>query len=235
MKAIVLLSGGMDSGTLLAHAIDQDVEVVRCLAFTYGSKHNPYENRAAMALVDYYRRKLEFKHDEGFRFQLINLQDVMAGFKSNLLMEGGDIPEGHYEADSMSQTVVPGRNMIFATVAAGLAWSMGASEVYMGIHAGDHHIYPDCRPEFFHAMNTAVTLGTDGHVELAAPFLHGNKTSIIKRGLELEVPYVLTRTCYKNQPVACGKCGSCQERLEAFANNGVEDLIEYESRELLPK
>jgi len=147
------------------------------------------------------------------------------------LLTGGDIPEGHYEDESMSRTVVPGRNIIFASILTGVAWSLGAEEVWLGIHQGDHAIYPDCRPEFYRAMNEAVTLGTDGKVVLKAPFLDTNKTGILRRGLFLNVPYGYTRTCYKEQEIACGKCGSCQERLEAFAECGLTDPVEYETKE----
>lgn len=224
-RAIVSLSGGMDSATVLAFCLKEQREVVQCVAFTYGSKHNQYENLAADAIADYYK----------VRRQFINLANVMEGFKSDLLKTGGEIPEGHYEAESMERTVVPGRNLIFASILTGLAWSLEADEIWMGFHAGDHAIYPDCRPTFFHAMNAAICAGTDERCMLVAPFLFRDKQGILERGHSLKVPYELTRTCYKDQPVACGKCGSCQERLEAWSKIGKEDPIEYESRELMSK
>jgi 7-cyano-7-deazaguanine synthase len=223
-KAIVSLSGGMDSTTVLAHAIEKGREV-ECIGFTYGSKHNAYENEAARQIAAHYK----------VPFNLISLKEIMGTFESNLLKTGGDIPEGHYEEESMSQTVVPGRNIIFSSFLAGYAWSRKADEVWLGIHSGDHAIYPDCRPEFYEAMKLAIETGTGDAVTLAAPFLSGNKTTIIEWGLKREVPYHLSRTCYKDQPIACGRCGACQERLEAFRNNGLEDPIEYISREELPK
>lgn len=225
-KALVSLSGGMDSTTVLAEAIFRyGHDNVEAVGFFYQSKHNEFENAAAQQIADYYK----------VPYQLIDLSGVMRGFKSNLMMDGGDIPEGHYEEESMSKTVVPGRNIIFASVLTGLAWSKEIDEVWMGMHSGDHAIYEDCRPTFFYSMNAAVVSGSGERVRLVAPFLYGNKTSIIKRGFNLGVPYLLTRTCYKSQPVACGKCGSCQERLEAFAANGINDPIPYESREILEK
>lgn len=223
MKAIVSLSGGMDSSTVLADAIAQGREV-SCIGFRYGSKHNPFENKAAEAVARFY----------GVPFRLIDLSAVMVGFKSNLMADGGDVPEGHYEDKSMALTVVPARNLIFASVLTGVAWTEEAEEVWLGIHLGDRAIYPDCRKEFFDAMNQAVQVGTDNRVRLQAPFLTTNKIGILMRGLELDVPYQFTRTCYKAQPVACGKCGSCQERLAAFHEVGADDPIEYEHRELLP-
>lgn len=223
-KVIVSLSGGMDSTTVLARALSVNRDV-QCVGFSYGSKHNAYENAAGIQIAQHY----------DVPFKLIDFSSVTAGFKSNLLKSGDAIPEGFYEGENMRQTVVPGRNLIFISILMGIAWSNDAEEVWLGIHAGDHFIYPDCRPNFFKAMNEAVQLGSDGKVQLVAPFLDGNKTSIIKEGLELGVPYHLTRTCYKDQVFACGKCGSCQERLDAFHNNGIEDPIPYTTRELIPK
>lgn len=224
-KAVVSLSGGMDSVTALAEALATEREVVLAVSFTYGSKHNVYENDAAKLVAEHY----------DVPWCLVDLTKVMEGFPSALMKSGGEIPEGHYQQANMDQTVVPGRNLIFASILTGHAWALEAKEVWLGIHSGDHVIYPDCRPSFFMAMDSAIAHGTDGRVHLVAPFLKGDKTSIIARGLELHVPYELTRTCYKNQRIACGKCGSCQERLEAFANNGIDDPLQYESRELLAK
>lgn len=227
MKMLVALSGGMDSATVLGAARDalRPGDSIEAVGFRYGSKHNRYENEAAQKVAGV----------AGVPFELIDFTEVMSAFSSNLLESGGEIPEGHYEEKTMSQTVVPGRNLIFISILTGLAWSKGANQVWLGIHSGDHAIYPDCRPTFFHAMNAAVVAGSDEKVELVAPFLHGNKTSIIAYGIKRNVPYYLTRTCYKHQPIACGRCGACQERLEAFANNGIPDPIEYESRDILPK
>lgn len=224
MRAIVALSGGMDSATVLASALASEREVL-CVGFRYGSKHNPYENKAAERIAVYY----------GLNMRFIDMESVMGKFNSALTDPAREVPEGYYEGENMRQTVVPGRNIIFASVLAGLAWSEGCGEVWMGIHAGDHFIYPDCRPEFFAAMNEAVRLGTDNNVVLKAPFLHGNKFDILQHGFTLDVPYRYTRTCYKDQPLACGKCGSCQERLTAFKAHDREDPIAYETRELIAK
>jgi 7-cyano-7-deazaguanine synthase len=224
MKAIVLLSGGMDSATLLASVLASGRKV-ETLSFRYGSKHNEYENRAARLLAGYYR----------VEHTLIDLGEVAPHLQSNLLKSGGAIPEGHYQESNMSQTVVPGRNSIFISIASGVAWSRGAEEVYIGAHSGDHVIYPDCRPEYINAIQEAMMLGSGGKVMVRAPFLHGDKTSILKAGFELQVPYDFTRTCYKDQEVSCGRCGACQERLEAFAAHGRVDPLEYEFRDILPK
>ncbi|MGE4486326.1 MAG: 7-cyano-7-deazaguanine synthase QueC [Synergistaceae bacterium] len=227
MKVVISLSGGMDSTTVvgLCHHLGHEIIPVM---FSYGSKHNPYENEAAVKVAGYYGLREIHK---------IDLTEAMAGFKSNLLKSGGDIPEGHYESESMSATVVPGRNTIFLSMLMGYAESIGAEAVAIGVHAGDHHIYPDCRPEFIQAMMDVYKAATEGKVALLAPFLYDNKTSILEQGYSYEkpAPYALTRTCYKDQPVSCGKCGSCQERLEAYRNFGIDDPIQYETREALPK
>lgn len=224
--AIVSLSGGMDSVSVLGHAMEHKkkgrLDNIHCVGFCYGSKHNPYENRAAIEVCEFY----------DVPFRLIDLTKVMEGFRS-ALMPGGTVPEGFYEAENMRQTVVPGRNAIFISILAGLAQSMKCHSVFLGIHSGDHFIYPDCRPEFFYSMKAALKAAYG--VSLEAPFLQGDKKSIIEFGRGIGVPYHLTRTCYKDQKVACGKCGSCQERLDAFAKVGIEDPIDYESRVLIPK
>jgi 7-cyano-7-deazaguanine synthase len=208
LKVVMGLSGGMDSATLLGSLVQQRAEV-HCCTFYYASKHNVYENKAAKDLVDFYVAlgKPVFHH-------FVNVEEAFKGFKSNLLLDGGEIPEGHYEEESMRQTVVPGRNLIFA-------------------HKGDHHIYPDCRKEFIKSLDTTVYLSSDRKVSVIAPFIDMDKTEILSHGLHIQVPapipYHLTRTCYKDQEVSCGKCGSCQERLEAFKLNGIVDPIKYEN------
>ena len=216
-KAVLALSGGMDSTTVLAWLLDNSYEVV-CVSFNYGSKHNPYENEAANKIALFYDVMLEE----------VDMRGVMSSFQSNLLVSGGEIPEGHYNDDTMSKTVVPARNIIFLSVLAGLAWSNDASKIAIGIHQGDHAIYADCRTEFYKAMDTAIFLGTDKRVEILAPFIDTDKAGIIKWGRTKGVPYYLTRTCYKAQELSCGKCGSCTERLEAFQINGIKDAIKYE-------
>ena len=225
MKAITIgLSGGMDSATLLGSLLEKGEEV-HCCVFNYGSKHNKWENQAAEAIIAFYKA-------EGFPViaHLIDISKVMEEFKSNLLLAQGEIPEGHYREESMRLTVVPGRNLIFAAVMAGLAESVGSGKVALGVHSGDHHIYPDCRKEFVKALDAAVFLSSDKQVEISAPFSEMDKTSILELGFSFDppVPYHLTRTCYKDQPASCGKCGSCNERLEAFGQIGRKDPVCYE-------
>lgn len=221
---VLSLSGGMDSTTLLAGLLLEKYDV-HPFQFIYGSKHNPYEQQAVDSLERHY----------GLKVGIIDLRQAFQNIQSALMKDGEPIPEGHYEAENMRQTVVPGRNSIFISILTGIAESIGASKVALGVHAGDHHIYPDCRARYISAMDSAMRLATDGKVSIHAPYLGMTKTDILKTGLYIDVPYHLTRTCYKDQPIACGCCGSCQERLEAFAQNWAEDPLEYESRELMEK
>ena len=224
-KVVIGMSGGMDSATLLAFLLSQEFEV-HCCSFTYGSKHNQYERQAVIQLINYYGY-FEMK-DAPVILHTFNLEEVFKDFTSALLKSGGPIPEGHYESANMIQTVVPGRNMIFASIMAGLAESIGAELIALGVHAGDHAIYPDCRPAFIDSLNETIKYSSENKVSVLTPFLFDNKTTILLQGLKLLVPYHLTRTCYKDQKNSCGKCGSCQERLEAFANCGIKDPITYE-------
>jgi 7-cyano-7-deazaguanine synthase len=225
-KVVMGLSGGMDSSTLLGYLLREDKEV-HCCIFTYGSKHNKYENSAASNVAEFYQKLgcSVFIH----RFDFSHLT---TDFKSDLLQSGGDIPEGHYNDENMRSTVVPGRNLIFLSIMAGLAESIGAGTIALGVHAGDHHIYPDCRAEFIKAADLAVYLSSDKKVAVVAPFQSLDKAGILRIGYGIGygtgiVPYVLTRTCYKDQERSCGKCGSCQERLEAFKLIGKIDPIVY--------
>jgi 7-cyano-7-deazaguanine synthase len=224
-KAVIGLSGGMDSATLLGLLLYEDYEV-HCCSFYYGSKHNAYERVAVANIINYYKNR-----DFSVVLHTFNLEDIFKDFTSNLLKSGGDIPEGHYNDENMKLTVVPGRNMIFASIMAGLAESIGADVIALGVHAGDHAIYPDCRHEFIKVLDAAIYLSSDRKVQVLTPLIDDNKTSILKKGywdLAVRVPYQLTRTCYKDQELSCGKCGSCRERLEAFHNIGIEDPIKYE-------
>lgn len=216
-KVVMGLSGGMDSTSVLGWLLHNGYKV-HCVNFIYGSKHNPYEQKAAEAIAAHY----------GVDYTLFDLTAAFSAMKSNLLNSGGEIPEGHYSHESMSLTVVPGRNSIFASIMCGVAESIDAEHVALGIHQGDHAIYPDCRKEYFYAMKTALYLASDKKVELIAPFINTDKIGILNFGLKARVPYHLTRTCYKNQAISCGKCGSCNERLEAFATHRATDPIDYD-------
>jgi len=217
LKIVQALSGGLDSTTVLGYLLDQGHDV-HCLNFTYGSKHNQYECASAKLVAEYYM----------VQYKLIDLSEAFKDFKSNLLKSGGEIPEGHYEDESMKLTVVPGRNTIFAAILMGYAESIDASGIALGVHLGDHAVYPDTRKEYIKALDSLVYLASDRKVEVITPFINTNKTGIVKEGLKLKVPYELTRTCYKDQPHSCKKCSSCFERLEAFNANNTFDPIIYQ-------
>jgi len=223
-QVVMGLSGGMDSATLLGILLHEGAEVHVC-NFIYGSKHNEYEQAAAISLVAHY---MTLK--QPVTLHEFDLRDAFSRIKSNLLKSGGEIPEGHYEAESMKLTVVPGRNLIFAAVMAGLAESLGATSVALGVHSGDHAIYADCRPAFIQSLAQTIKESSDYKVQVDTPLLFEDKVSILRLGLALPnpVPYEITRTCYKDQKKSCGKCGSCIERLEAFAKLGIKDPIKYQ-------
>lgn len=229
-KIVVSLSGGLDSGVLLSEVIRlkfPQAEEVACLNFQYRSVHNKKELEAATKLAQHF----------GCAFYVQNVRSFIDPNGSSVLVQGGSgqIPEGHYNEASMKQTVVPGRNLIFAALMAGFAESFGANEIYMGVHSGDHYIYPDCRPGFLNSLHETIILSSDGKINFYAPFVGVSKAKIVESGLKTGFPFEKTWTCYKGGEQACGVCGSCQERLEAFSLNGVEDPLPYVTRELIAK
>ena len=200
MKALVVLSGGMDSSTALRWAIERwSLDQVSSITFNYGSKHNARENESAKLVCE----RL------GVRNVLINLPFINQYFKSDLLNSGGQIPEGHYAEESMKRTVVPYRNAIMLSIAAGYATSIGAKELVLGNHAGDHAIYPDCRLEFTKPFEQALLNGDWNPVSIIRPFESLSKADIVKVGTALNVPYLLTWSCYKGGDIHCGRCGTC--------------------------
>lgn len=231
MRHVIALSGGLDSAVLLSLMVKQlkaqEIELDENLIavnFQYGSKHNAYEATASRELASWYQV-------DHIRIDLTPIFNHYSGKSSSLLAGGGNIPEGHYTSETMKSTVVPGRNLIFASILAGLAASGGTleqGEVHLGIHAGDHAIYPDCRPDFYRYLNQTVKYSTEGKVDVAAPFLMETKVYIVSLGHKNKVPFELSRTCYKDQKLACGKCGSCVERREAFALNSLVDPVQYQ-------
>jgi len=215
-KAVVILSGGMDSTTLLYDVIKQGYEV-SALSFDYGQRHKK-ELEGAKATCE----KLKVKH------KVLDLKVLNEVAPSALTRENLEVPEGHYEDENMKQTVVPNRNMVLLSLAASYAIGIGAKKLFYGAHAGDHAIYPDCRKEFVDSMRESIKLADWNEVELDAPYWNIDKGDIAIKGKELRVDYSLTWTCYKGLEKACGKCGACQERLEAFEKAGFKDPIEYE-------
>lgn len=201
---IIIMSGGMDSVTLLH---DYQERIAVAVTFDYHSRHAEHEIECA-------RWQCE---QLGIRHLVIEVDFMEQYFKSSLLKNGfEEIPEGHYAADNMKSTVVPFRNGIMLSIAAGVAESEALEYVLMANHSGDHFIYPDCRPEFVEAMGQAICLGTTNNVKLLAPYTSWSKRQIALRGQELGVDYSHTYSCYKGGDKHCGKCGTCVERKEAL-------------------
>lgn len=207
--SVIVLSGGMDSTTLLH---DYKNRIALAVTFDYGSKHNAREIECARINC----RMLDIEH------LVIPLEFMGRYFKSSLLIGGEDIPEGHYEDENMKSTVVPFRNGIMLSIAAGLAESRGLRKVMLANHGGDHAIYPDCRPGFVEAMSKAIQEGTYEGVTIFAPYTNITKSDIARKGKSLGVDYSLTYSCYKGGERHCGKCGTCVERLEALRDAGIE-------------
>ena len=215
-KVVVIYSGGMDSFTVLNRAI-QDGKEVFALSFDYGQRHVKELKYAAKVC-----KGLNVAH------KVIDISAINQLLAGSSLTDDIDIPEGHYEAENMKSTVVPNRNMILLSLAVGYAVSVEASQVYYGAHSGDHAIYPDCRPEFVMKMNDVCQIANYEAVEIFSPYLNVNKTAILTDGIAMGLDYSNTWTCYNGRENACGKCGACQERLEAFADNNIIDPVPYE-------
>jgi len=204
MKDIVILySGGMDSSVALYQYAQQ---IRLAVSFDYGSKHNKTEIKYAAKNC----KQLGIEH------RIVEIDLNKMGFVSDLLQSGGDIPDGHYEDENMKKTVVPFRNGIMLSIAAGIAESMDCNKLLISNHAGDHAIYPDCRPDFIQSMSDAIRFGTYNKVEILAPFTNLTKREIALKGKEIEVPFENTYSCYNGQEKHCGTCGTCTERKEAL-------------------
>ena len=212
--SIIILSGGMDSVTMLYDYADS---IAVALSFDYGSNHN----RKELPFAAYHCRQLGIEHI------IIPLDFIKRYFHSSLLAGAEAIPEGKYDDDNMRSTVVPFRNGIMLAIAAGMAEDRNLSRILMANHSGDHAIYPDCRPEFVNAMSEAVGKGTYNGVELFTPYTNLTKTDIARRGKQLGIDYAKTWSCYKGGEYHCGKCGTCQERIEALREAGIEAHTVY--------
>lgn len=214
-NALMVLSGGMDSVTML-HEYAADIELA--VNFSYGSNHNARELECAR----YHCSLL------GIEFVEIDLSFIGLHFHSSLL-EGPDaIPEGEYDFDNMKSTVVPFRNGIMLSAAAGLAESHGLSVIMIANHAGDHALYPDCRDSFVKAMAEAIKAGTYEGIQLKAPYTLLTKADIALRGKRLGIDYATTYSCYRGLEKHCGRCGTCLERRQALKEAGIVDTTEYE-------
>lgn len=213
--SVMIVSGGMDSVTLLYEMKDR---IALGVSFDYGSNHNARE----IAFAGLHCERL------GIRHIVIKLDFMCRYFKSSLFEGAGAVPEGHYDDDNMKSTVVPFRNGIMLSVAAGIAESNGLRYLMIANHGGDHAIYPDCRPEFIRAMSDATKYGTYPGIEIIAPYTCITKSDIARKGKALGINYAETWSCYKGGDRHCGRCGTCVERKEALRDAGIEDLTEYD-------
>ena len=219
-RCVAVVSGGLDSA-VLAHHLRVDGWELRLVSFDYGQRHATELAHAARLGA-----ALDVRHD------VVDLRSVGALLGGSALTDDSvDVPDGHYADESMRVTVVANRNAIFAQVAVGVAVADGAGAVALGIHAGDHFIYPDCRPPFVEATEHLARVANEGFVherfQVLAPFVAWSKADIVARGAELGVPFDETWSCYKGGEVHCGTCGTCTERREAFELAGVPDPTRY--------
>ena len=212
---MIILSGGVDSTTLLHYKKD---EIALAVSFDYGSNHNQREIECARWQCS----RLGIEH------LVVPLKFMGEYFNSSLLQGASEIPKGDYDQENMKSTVVPFRNGIMLSVACGLGESRGLKHVMMANHGGDHAIYPDCRPEFTKAMSEAMRAGTYDGITLVDPFTFMSKVEIVALGQKLGVDYSHTYSCYCGGERHCGQCGTCRERMEAFRDNGLKDPVDYE-------
>jgi len=218
---LIIVSGGMDSVTLL-HQEKENIK--KALSFFYGQKH--------LKELEFAKKNCE---SLGVPHEVIDLSQLLPMLRSNLLQGGDDIPEGHYEDESQKKTVVPFRNGMMLSIACAVAASSGCTGVLIGVHSGDHAIYPDCRPNFIASMSQSMAMGTYEHIMIAAPYIYLSKRAIGLIGHGLGIDFGRnTWTCYKGGEYHCGKCGACTERKEAlqgFDNTNYEDVLEREMQE----
>lgn len=249
-NVVISLSGGMDSSTLLLRCL-KEYKTVTAISFDYGQKHR-VELERAQSLVDYLNNHQHRLYGENTQelypkitYQIIKLDGLPELLDSALVMGGGDIPEGHYEEDNMKDTVVPNRNKIFSSIVQAVALSIAnktkkSCDIALGIHAGDHAIYPDCRKEFRDADELAFRLGNWNSIQVNyfTPYLEGNKFTILQDGeklckylgIDFDEVYKRTNTSYKPFPSGNSdyKSASSVERIEAFIKLGRPDPVQYE-------
>ena len=218
-KVIALLSGGMDSTTLVAKLI-HDGHEVEAVGVNYGQRHSK-ELDSAKAVAAHF----------GIPYDTVSLESLKPFLSGSALTDDVVVPDGHYAENTMRITVVPNRNAIMLSVVAGIAVARKAQHIATAIHSGDHYIYPDCRPEFFEAMSKALEFGTKsfGDISILAPFVNISKADIAAVGKEVSAPLELSWSCYKGGEIHCGACGTCFERREAFEVAGLDDPTVYGS------
>jgi len=216
-SAIAVYSGGMDSTVMLYAMREKGVDIRGALTVDYGQKH-----RKEIAVAAEICSELKIEH------RIADLRGISKLFGASGLTDlKTSVPEGHYEQESMKQTVVPNRNMILISVATAWAITKRAEAVAYAAHSGDHAIYPDCRESFAKALDQAIQLCDWSKVRLYRPFVHSSKEQIVVEGRRMGSPLGKTWSCYKGGELHCGKCGTCIERREAFHLSGIEDPTAY--------
>jgi 7-cyano-7-deazaguanine synthase len=222
-SVVVLASGGMDSAAMLWRAAKHDFPGrVLAVSFNYGQRHGEQELAASARLC-------ELIHVPRFLIDLTSLGAILSEFSGSALVDPTvDVPEGHYAHESMKATVVPNRNMVMLAIATSIAVSAGYNRVGYAAHAGDHAIYPDCRPPFMGALDSAIRFGNYGEIHLWTPYMNRDKSEIVADGQHFGVPWPVTYSCYNGRETHCGRCGTCVERKEAFELAGVKDQTIYE-------
>lgn len=224
-RALLIFSGGLDSTTLLYKLLDDGYQV-ETITFNYGQRHSKELEAVYTILEDLRASGFLIPNDNVINLE--NVGELLAAGNSSLI-SSSPIPDCHYTAESAKKTVVPGRNLIMLSIAAGIAEARNIPVVFYGAHNGDAAIYPDTRPPFVNAINAAVqTSSAWNPVSIIAPFLYLTKAQIVEVGLKLGVPYEKTWSCYNGREKPCGTCPTCIERLEAFQLNGVSDPLQYE-------
>lgn len=213
MKTICIISGGLDSTTLLYKLIEEGKEV-KAISFNYGQRHKKELEYATKTCA-----KLGVEH------KVVDIQFLKELVSNSSLTGNEPVPHGHYEDESMKKTVVPNRNMIMASIAIGWAVNLDYDQVAIGVHAGDHQIYPDCRPLFIQALQNIASLANYKSINIYTPFLNIDKGDIVIQGKELNVDYLLAWTCYEGGEIPCDQCGACQERRFAFLKAGIKDPL----------
>jgi len=218
-KAVAIVSGGLDSVTL-AYLLHAEGYHLHLLSFDYGQRH-----KKELGFAELCAQRLEAT------FDVIDLRSITRFLKGSALTDTLPVPEGHYAAQNMAITVVPNRNAMMLSIAFAVAVAEQAQLVAAGVHAGDHFIYPDCRPNFIEAFDAMQKFAIEGfgdpNLRLEAPFMHLSKHQIVQLGVSLSVPYADTWSCYKGDEKQCGKCGTCVERKHAFRDASVSDPTVY--------
>lgn len=214
---LAVVSGGLDSTTLAYYLAEPSGQPPHLVSFDYGQRHRTELDFAAATAAS-----LNTRHD------VVDLTAITPHLTGSALTDPTvEVPHGHYAADTMTATVVPNRNMMMISVAAAIAQARGLSRVAVGVHAGDHPVYADCRPSFIDSARIAVEQATDGQVTVVAPFVNETKTDIARHAGRLGLPIDQTWSCYEGGEIHCGRCGTCVERIEALHDAGVEDPTVY--------